>query len=108
MPPETVKNPEADIRTTMERVLEDGVFLAVRLPNGDGLVESCRAAARGGLPLLELTLTTPGALAAIEALAGRHGVEMPICAAVDAVLHKSRAIDETLAALLARPFKAEA
>ncbi|WP_290817804.1 NAD(P)H-dependent glycerol-3-phosphate dehydrogenase [Ferrovibrio sp.] len=45
---------------------------------------------------------------AIEALAGRHGVDMPICAAVDAVLHKSRAIDETLAALLARPFRTEA
>ena len=45
---------------------------------------------------------------AIEALAGRHGVDMPICTAVDAVLHKSRAIDETLAALLARPFRTEA
>ncbi len=45
---------------------------------------------------------------AIEALAGRHGTDMPICAAVDAVLHKSKAIDETLAALLARPFRTEA
>jgi glycerol-3-phosphate dehydrogenase (NAD(P)+) len=45
---------------------------------------------------------------AIEALAGRHGVDMPICAAVDAVLHKSKAIDDTLAALLARPFRTEA
>lgn len=45
---------------------------------------------------------------AIEALAGKHGVEMPICAAVDAVLHKDVSIDETLAALLARPFRTEA
>ncbi len=45
---------------------------------------------------------------AIEALAGKHSVDMPICAAVDAVLHKSTAIDETLAALLARPFRTEA
>lgn len=45
---------------------------------------------------------------AIEALAGKHGVEMPICAAVDAVLHKFASIDETLAALLARPFRTEA
>ena len=69
MPMETVKNPDAAIQTTLDRVLADGVFLAVRLPSGDGLVEACRAAARGGLPLLELTLTTPGALPAIEALA---------------------------------------
>lgn len=45
---------------------------------------------------------------AIEALALRHGVEMPICAAVDAVLHKDAGIDDMLAALLARPFTTEA
>lgn len=45
---------------------------------------------------------------AIEALAGKHGVDMPICAAVDAVLHKTKGIDDMLAALLARPFKTEA
>ncbi len=45
---------------------------------------------------------------AIEALAGKHGVEMPICAAVDAVLHKDAGIDDMLAALLARPFTTEA
>jgi glycerol-3-phosphate dehydrogenase (NAD(P)+) len=44
---------------------------------------------------------------AIEALALRQGIEMPICAAVDAVLHKQASIDEMLAALLARPFRAE-
>lgn len=45
---------------------------------------------------------------AIEALSARLSVDMPICAAVDAVLHKSASIDDTLAALLARPFKTEA
>lgn len=44
---------------------------------------------------------------AIEALATRNSVDMPICAAVDAVLHKDAAIDDMLAALLARPFKTE-
>ena len=42
----------------------------MRLDREDGLVESCRAAAAGGLCLLEITLTTPGALNAIRALAG--------------------------------------
>ncbi|HEX6959874.1 MAG TPA: NAD(P)H-dependent glycerol-3-phosphate dehydrogenase [Ferrovibrio sp.] len=44
---------------------------------------------------------------AIEALALRLQVEMPICAAVDAVLHRQAGIDAMLQALLARPFKAE-
>jgi glycerol-3-phosphate dehydrogenase (NAD(P)+) len=44
---------------------------------------------------------------AIAALAGRHGVDMPIVAAVDAILHQGAAIEATIAGLLARPFKAE-
>jgi glycerol-3-phosphate dehydrogenase (NAD(P)+) len=45
--------------------------------------------------------------AAIAELASRRGVEMPIVAAVEAILHRGAAIDETIAGLLARPFKAE-
>ena len=45
--------------------------------------------------------------AAIAELAGRRGVDMPIVAAVDAILHRGAAIDDTIAGLLARPFKAE-
>ncbi|GJM45337.1 MAG: KHG-KDPG bifunctional aldolase [Gemmatimonadota bacterium] len=57
------------IQATLHEVLADGVFLAVRLFQGDPVLEACRAAARGGLRLLEVTLTTPGALDVIEALA---------------------------------------
>jgi glycerol-3-phosphate dehydrogenase (NAD(P)+) len=46
--------------------------------------------------------------AAAAALAGRLGVDMPITAAVDAILHHGAAIDQAIAALLARPFKHEA
>jgi glycerol-3-phosphate dehydrogenase (NAD(P)+) len=45
--------------------------------------------------------------AAIAALARRLGVDMPIVAAVDAILHRAADIDETIAGLLARPFRAE-
>jgi glycerol-3-phosphate dehydrogenase (NAD(P)+) len=44
---------------------------------------------------------------AIAALANRHSVDMPIVAAVDAILHQGAVIDDTIAGLLARPFKAE-
>jgi len=45
--------------------------------------------------------------AAAMALARRLGVEMPITVAVDAILHRGAAIDEAIAGLLARPFRAE-
>jgi glycerol-3-phosphate dehydrogenase (NAD(P)+) len=46
--------------------------------------------------------------AAAAVLAARLGVEMPIVAAVDAILHHGAAVDQAVAALLARPFKSEA
>ncbi|HEX7970061.1 MAG TPA: NAD(P)H-dependent glycerol-3-phosphate dehydrogenase [Stellaceae bacterium] len=46
--------------------------------------------------------------AAAAALARRLGVDMPITAAVDAILHHGAAVDQAIAALLARPFKNEA
>ncbi len=44
---------------------------------------------------------------AVVALAAKFGVEMPICAAVDAIVAGRISIDEAIGALLARPFKAE-
>lgn len=61
------------IRRIRDEVLADGVFLAVRLRSADGVVEACRAAVRGGLRVLEITLTTPGAVAAIRELAAEEG-----------------------------------
>ena len=45
--------------------------------------------------------------ASVTALAARLEVEMPIAGAVNAILHGGAAIDEAVAGLLARPFKAE-
>jgi glycerol-3-phosphate dehydrogenase (NAD(P)+) len=45
--------------------------------------------------------------AATAALARRLGIEMPITAAVDAILHHGAAIDGAIAGLLSRPFKSE-
>ena len=44
---------------------------------------------------------------AATALAGRLGIEMPIAAAVDAILNRGADIDEVIEGLLARPFRAE-
>jgi glycerol-3-phosphate dehydrogenase (NAD(P)+) len=45
--------------------------------------------------------------AAIAALARRLAIDMPIVAAVDAILHHGADIDEAIAGLLARPFRDE-
>ena len=65
------------IERTVRDVLADGVFLCVRLGADTPLLEACSAAVRGGLKVLEITLTTPGAIDAIahfarggEAIAG--------------------------------------
>jgi len=62
------------IERTVREVLADGVFLCVRLGAGAPLIEACRAAVRGGLTVLEITLTTPGALDAIAAFRDTPGV----------------------------------
>jgi glycerol-3-phosphate dehydrogenase (NAD(P)+) len=45
--------------------------------------------------------------AAAAALAQLLGIEMPIVAAVDAILHHGAVVDQAIEALLARPFKSE-
>ena len=44
---------------------------------------------------------------AVLARAARQGIEMPICAAVDAILHGGAGLDEAIRALLARPLRRE-
>jgi len=43
----------------------------------------------------------------VSRLAARYHVEMPICAAVEAILHQGAAVDATVGQLLARPFREE-
>jgi glycerol-3-phosphate dehydrogenase (NAD(P)+) len=45
--------------------------------------------------------------AAVVSLAARHGIEVPISAGIAAILEQDAGIDETIAALLARPFTTE-
>ncbi|MFO1059720.1 MAG: NAD(P)H-dependent glycerol-3-phosphate dehydrogenase [Dongiaceae bacterium] len=73
--------------------------LGIALGEGAGLAQAL-AGARG---VVEGAATAGAAVA----LAARLGVELPIARAVDAVLNAGAEIDATVAALLARPFKAE-
>jgi glycerol-3-phosphate dehydrogenase (NAD(P)+) len=44
---------------------------------------------------------------AVLSRAARYKIEMPICAAVDAILHRGAGLDEAIRALLARPLRRE-
>lgn len=57
------------IERTLDAVVDAGAVLCVRLGGGERVAEACEAARKGGLRALEITLTTPGALGAIRALA---------------------------------------
>jgi glycerol-3-phosphate dehydrogenase (NAD(P)+) len=46
--------------------------------------------------------------AAVSELAAERGIDMPIAAAVDAVLHRGADLDATIAGLMSRPLKEEA
>ena len=58
----------SQVERTEREILVDGAILCVRLGERVSVVEACRTAAKGGLKVLEITLTTPGALDAISSL----------------------------------------
>jgi len=74
---------------------------ALGLALGQGM--SLNAALAGRRSVVEGVATA----ASVAALAAKLGVEMPIAAAVDAVLHRGMAIDRMIEELLARPRRAE-
>ncbi|HMA16209.1 MAG TPA: NAD(P)H-dependent glycerol-3-phosphate dehydrogenase [Kiloniellaceae bacterium] len=88
-----------DLTLTCTAIQSRNYSLGVALGEGQGL-EAALAAARG---VVEGRFSA----AATLAMAERLRVEMPICAAVDAVVNRGAALDPTIAGLLDRPFKAE-
>ncbi|MSO71381.1 MAG: NAD(P)-dependent glycerol-3-phosphate dehydrogenase [Alphaproteobacteria bacterium] len=88
-----------DLALTATSTASRNYSLGLALGRGKSFSE----ATGGGKVLAEGAFTAP----ALLARAKREGVEMPIAAAVDAVLHRGAAVDATIKELLARPFRAE-
>ena len=63
-------------RRTAERLVALGAVAVVRLPSERLVLDAVSAVHAGGVRAVELTLTTPGAFAAIEALARTMGDEL--------------------------------
>lgn len=88
-----------DLTLTCTATQSRNYSFGVALGRGED-VASATAASRG---VVEGRFTA----AATQAMARKFNVEMPICAAVDAVVNHGAELEGTIAALLARPFKAE-
>lgn len=88
-----------DLTLTCTATQSRNYSFGVALGEGQSL-DAALAASRG---VVEGRFSAAAAVAMAEAFR----VELPICAAVDAVVNRGAALDETIAALLARPFKAE-
>jgi 2-dehydro-3-deoxyphosphogluconate aldolase/(4S)-4-hydroxy-2-oxoglutarate aldolase len=58
---------------TVNRILEIGVVPIIRTSSGETALEAARAVHRGGIHLLEVTMTVPGALKVLERLADEIG-----------------------------------
>lgn len=68
------ESPAAAIERTHQAILDEGAVLCIRMSAGAEVMAACRAAIAGGLRVLEITLTTPNALAVIAELAREEGV----------------------------------
>jgi 2-dehydro-3-deoxyphosphogluconate aldolase/(4S)-4-hydroxy-2-oxoglutarate aldolase len=60
---------ESDLR----RVLETGIVAVIRAERGERLVEVARALLAGGIDVIEVTFTVPGALGVLEQVAAELG-----------------------------------
>jgi 2-dehydro-3-deoxyphosphogluconate aldolase/(4S)-4-hydroxy-2-oxoglutarate aldolase len=65
-------------RSTLDRILDTGVLPIVRTDTAAVALDAARAIRRAGLAALEITMTVPGALSAIEKLAEELGDEVAV------------------------------
>src|SRR5436305_14980217 len=64
--------------TALERVIATGIVPVVRASSIDVLPELAKALMAGGIPVIEVTMTTPKALLGIERLAENLGDTMGV------------------------------
>jgi 2-dehydro-3-deoxyphosphogluconate aldolase/(4S)-4-hydroxy-2-oxoglutarate aldolase len=67
------------VRNVAAELSEAGLLAIIRAPGSDGLVDAARALWAGGVRTMEVTLNTPGALAAIAAI--REALPEMLCGA---------------------------
>src|SRR3989442_12390031 len=83
-------------RGGLDPLLQSGVIAVARLPAAAGVRAAARALAAGGVGAVEITLTTPGAIAAIGALAADR--DLAACLLGPGTVLDQSAASEALAA----------
>lgn len=96
----------------VERIVRCGVVPVVRAPSADLALRAVEAVRAGGVDVIEITMTVPGAVALIESLAARFGSDVVVgagtvldadtaraCVAAGARFVVSPAFDEETVAL---------
>ncbi|HEX4802503.1 MAG TPA: bifunctional 4-hydroxy-2-oxoglutarate aldolase/2-dehydro-3-deoxy-phosphogluconate aldolase [Myxococcaceae bacterium] len=62
----------------LQRILEVGIVPVIRASSSDDALSATEAVYRGGIPIVEITMTVPGALAAIRSLVQQRGRDILI------------------------------
>ena len=61
---------------TLQRIIDVGVVPVVRAASSDEALRAVEAIKAGGVPVIEITMTVPGALRVIEEVAARYGADV--------------------------------
>lgn len=61
---------------TLQRIIEIGIVPVVRASSHDEALQAVEAIKAGGVPIVEITMTVPGAVRVIEEVAARYGADV--------------------------------
>lgn len=87
----------------LQRILEVGIVPVIRASSSDDALSATEAVYRGGIPIVEITMTVPGALAAIRSLVQQRGRDILIGAGTVLDAQMARQCVEAGAQFLASP-----
>src|SRR5258705_8808166 len=78
MPLRTLAGEMMDKSAVIQRIRETGIIPVVRAGSAAEAMRAIDAIRKGGVSVLEITMTVPGALGVIEQVAARYGTEAVI------------------------------
>jgi 2-dehydro-3-deoxyphosphogluconate aldolase/(4S)-4-hydroxy-2-oxoglutarate aldolase len=87
----------------LQRILEVGIVPVIRAGSSEDALSATEAVYRGGIPIAEITMTVPGAVAAIRSLVQQRGRDILIGAGTVLDVQAARQCVEAGAQFLASP-----
>jgi 2-dehydro-3-deoxyphosphogluconate aldolase/(4S)-4-hydroxy-2-oxoglutarate aldolase len=95
--------PEMNRSEVFQRIIEVGIIPVIRAASREDALFAAEAVFRGGIPIVEITMTVPGAIEAIRSLVKQRGAEMLIGAGTVLDAQTARQCIEAGAQFLASP-----